>query len=133
MATVLLVDDDPAVVRLLLDTLQPEGFRLLSAGDGDAALRIARNERPDLLILDWTMPGLDGLEVCQALRAEVDPRLRDVPIVLLTAHTDPEDTAFSFAAGVTDYVTKPFRPAYIRSRVHAWLLRGRTDPGAHLP
>ena len=123
--TILLVDDDPDIVRLLTMTLRPEGFRLLSASDGNTALEIARAERPDLLLLDWNMPGRDGLEVCRTLRAEPDPRLRDVPVVLLTAQVGAEDTAAGFAAGVTDYVTKPFKPAHIRSRVHAWLLRKR--------
>jgi DNA-binding response OmpR family regulator len=97
----------------------------LSASDGDAALEIARAERPDLLLLDWNMPGRDGLEVCRTLRAESDPDLRNVPVVLLTAQAGAEDTAAGFAAGVTDYVTKPFTPAHIRARVHAWLLRSR--------
>jgi len=123
--TILLVDDDPDIVRLLTMTLRPEGFRLLSASDGDAALEIARAEKPDLLLLDWKMPGRDGLEVCRTLRAESDPRLRDVPVVLLTAQVGAEDTAAGFAAGVTDYVIKPFKPAHIRSRVRAWLLRKR--------
>jgi len=124
-ATILLVDDDPDIVRLLTMTLRPEGFRLLSASDGNAALEIARAECPDLLLLDWNIPGRDGLEVCRALRAEPDPRLRYVPVVLLTAQVGAEDTAAGFAAGVTDYVTKPFKPAHIRARVHAWLLRKR--------
>jgi CheY-like chemotaxis protein len=124
-ATILLVDDDPDILRLLTMTLRPEGFRLLSASDGDAALEIARAERPDLLLLDWNMPRRSGLEVCRALRGEPDPRLRDVPVVLLTAQAGAEDTAAGFAAGVTDYVTKPFKPAHIRSRVHTWLLRRR--------
>lgn len=123
--TILLVDDDPDIVRLLIMTLRPEGYRLLSASDGDAALEIARAERPDLLLLDWNMPGRDGLEVCRALRAESDPRLRNVPVVLLTAQVGAEATAAGFAAGVTDYVTKPFKPTHIRSRVHAWLQRSR--------
>ena len=124
-ATILLVDDDPDIVRLLTMTLRPEGYRLLSASDGNAALEIARAERPDLLLLDWNMPGRNGLEVCRALRAESDPDLRDVPVVLLTAQVEAEDTAAGFAAGVTDYVTKPFKPAHIRARVHTWLRRKR--------
>jgi CheY-like chemotaxis protein len=124
-ATILLVDDDPDILRLLTMTLRPEGFRLLSASDGNAALAIARAERPDLLLLDWNIPGRDGLDVCRALRAESDPGLSDVPVVLLTAEVEAEDTAVGFAAGVTDYVTKPFKPAHIRSRVHAWLGRKR--------
>jgi len=128
--TVLIVDDDPDIVRLLTMTLRSEGFRLLTASDGDAALAIARAERPDLLLLDWNMPGRDGLEVCRALRAEDDPGLRHVPIVLLTAQAREEDTAAGFAAGVTDYVTKPFKPAHVRARVHAWLMRSRPDAAA---
>jgi DNA-binding response OmpR family regulator len=121
----LLVDDDPDIVRLLTLTLRPEGYRLLSASDGNAALEIARAEHPDLLLLDWNMAGRNGLEVCRALRAESDPDLHKVPIVLLTAQVGAEDTAAGFAAGVTDYVTKPFKPAHIRSRVHTWLRRSR--------
>jgi CheY-like chemotaxis protein/phosphoribosyl 1,2-cyclic phosphodiesterase len=124
-ATILLVDDDPDIVRLLTMTLQSEGFRLLSASDGNAALEITRAERPDLLLLDWNMPGRNGLDVCRALRAEADPDLRNVPVVLLTAQVGAEDTAAGFAAGVTDYVTKPFKPAHIRARVHTWLRRKR--------
>src|SRR5262245_41818711 len=84
-ATVLIVDDDPDIVRLLTMTLQSEGFRLLSASDGNAALEIARTECPDLLLLDWNMPGRNGLDVCRVLRAEPDPELREVPVVLLNA------------------------------------------------
>ena len=124
-ATILLVDDDPDILRLLTMTLRPEGYRLLSATDGNAALEIARAERPDLLLLDWNMPGRNGLEVCRALRAESDADLHNVPVVLLTAQVGEEDTAVGFAAGVTDYVTKPFKPAYIRSRVQTWLRRKR--------
>jgi CheY-like chemotaxis protein/phosphoribosyl 1,2-cyclic phosphodiesterase len=127
-ATILLVDDDPDILRLLTMTLRPEGYRLLSASDGNAALEIARAEHPDLLLLDWNMPGRNGLEVCRVLRTESDPDLRNVPVVLLTAQVEAEDTATGFAAGVTDYVTKPFKPAHIRSRVHAWLRRKRAGP-----
>ena len=127
--TILLVDDDPDILRLLTLTLRPEGFRLLSASDGNAALAIARAERPDLLLLDWNIPGPSGLEVCRGLRAESDPHLRNVPVVLLTAQVGAEDTAAGFAAGVTDYVTKPFKPTHIRARIHAWLLRNRAGGG----
>ena len=128
-ATILLVDDDPDIVRLLTMTLRPEGYRLLSASDGNAALEIARAEHPDLLLLDWNMPGRNGLEVCRALRAESDPDLRNVPVVLLTAQVEAEDTAEGFAAGVTDYVTKPFKPTHIRARVHVWLRRKHAGKG----
>jgi len=123
-ATILIVDDDPDIVHLLKLTLGPEGFRLLSAGDGRSALAMARAEMPDLVLLDWQMPHPDGLDVCRALRADGDQRLRDLTIVLLTAQAEEEDMAAGFAAGVTDYMTKPFKPSHVVARVHAWLLRG---------
>ncbi|MGH8071997.1 MAG: response regulator [Candidatus Entotheonellia bacterium] len=126
-ATVLVVDDEPDIVGLLLATLEPEGYRLLSAHDGEAALRLARVERPSLILLDWRMPGKDGLEVCRTLRDDADPELRRVPVVLLTAQIGPENISAGFAAGVTDYLTKPFKPAHVRSRVRGWLLRSRQD------
>lgn len=125
--TILLVDDDPDILRLLTLTLRSEGFRLLTASDGETALAMARRESPDLVLLDRNLPGRDGLALCQALRAEPDLRLRDVPIVLLTGEAEPEDTASGFAAGATDYVIKPFKPTHVRARVQAWLLRRRAD------
>ena len=122
--TVLIVDDEPQVVRLLSRALQSAQFRLLSANDGETALRLARSERPDVIFLDWRMPGRDGLDVCRALRADEDPHLRTVPVVLLTALTSAEDTAAAFAAGATDYLTKPFEVAHVRARVREWLRRG---------
>jgi DNA-binding response OmpR family regulator len=122
---VLIVDDEPDIVQLLTMTLRPEGFRLVTASDGAAALDVARAERPDLLLLDWNMPGKNGLEVCRALRAEADRQLREMPVVLLTGQSEAEDTAAGFAAGVTDYMTKPFKPAHVVARVHTWLLRRR--------
>lgn len=124
--TILIADDDPTVVQLLTLTLQPEGFRLLTAGDGETALRIARAERPALILLDWQMPGADGMEVTRALRADTDPELRDVPVVLLTGQAGAENTAVGFESGVTDYLTKPFKPTHVRTRVRAWLLRRGT-------
>jgi DNA-binding response OmpR family regulator len=74
-------------------------------------------------VLDWMMPGLDGLQVCRALRADPDPRLAEVPVVLITGRSDATDTAAGFDAGVTDYLTKPFKPSVLLARLHAWLLR----------
>ncbi|HUG37937.1 MAG TPA: response regulator, partial [Candidatus Limnocylindrales bacterium] len=124
-STILLVDDDPEVLDLLTMTLQPDGYIVLSTTDGETALALARTQRPDLVLLDWSMPGRSGLDVCRALRADPDPRLRDVPVVMLTAQIHAEHTAAGFAAGVSDYVTKPFKPSHIRARVHAWLMRAR--------
>jgi len=107
--------------------LRPERYRLLSANDGNTALRIARAERPSLILTDWCMPGRDGLDVCRALRAETDQQLREVPVVLLTSQTDAEDIAAGFAAGATDYLGKPFTTTYVRSRVRGWLSRTRPE------
>jgi CheY-like chemotaxis protein len=121
---VLVADDEPDVLLLLTRTLRSERFDLITASDGEAALLLARMEFPDLILLDWHMPRLDGLAVARILRAESDPRLRDVPIVLITASANVEDIQAGFAAGVTDYLTKPFAPAHLRTRARAWLLRG---------
>ena len=121
--TILVADDDPTIVRLLTLALEQDGFRVVTASDGEAALHLARLEHPDLILLDWQMPSADGTEVTRRLRNEPDPALRDVPVVLITAQSGPENTAAGFAAGVTDYLTKPFRPAHVRARVQAWLLR----------
>jgi CheY-like chemotaxis protein len=123
---ILIADDDPTVIQLLTLALQPEGFQLLTAGDGETALRLARSERPALILLDWQMPGADGVEVTRALRADTSADLREVPIVLLTGKVGAEDTAIGFEAGVTDYLTKPFKPSHVRTRVRSWLLRRGT-------
>jgi DNA-binding response OmpR family regulator len=125
--TILVADDDPTMVRLLTLALQPDGFRVVTANDGKSALRVARREHPALILLDWEMPGADGIEVTRALRGEEDPTLRDVPVVLITAQSGDENTSAGFAAGVTDYLTKPFRAAHVRARVQAWLQRRRSD------
>ena len=80
-----------------------------------------------MILLDWQMPSADGMEVTRRLRNEPDRALSDVPVVLITAQSGPENTAAGFAAGVTDYLTKPFRPAHVRARVQAWLLRRRAE------
>jgi CheY-like chemotaxis protein/phosphoribosyl 1,2-cyclic phosphodiesterase len=128
-ATILVADDDPDVMAVITETLTDD-FRVLTAADGEAALELARAERPDVVVLDWMMPGLDGLAVCRALRADPDPRLADVPVVLITGRTDAGDTATGFAAGVTDYLTKPFKPSHLLARLQAWLLRSGSGRGA---
>ena len=118
---------DPVVVELLKATLRAETFQLYTATDGESALRIARAVRPSLILLDWLMPGLDGTQVTRALRADADPYFRDVPIVLLTAEAGATKTQEGFAAGATDYLTKPFKVPFVRARVRAWLERVGAD------
>ncbi len=121
--TILVADDDPTMVKLLTLALEPDGFRVVTASDGKSALEVARREHPALVLLDWQMPGADGIAVTRALRSDRDAALRDVPVVLITAQSGDDNTSAGFAAGVTDYLTKPFRPAHVRARVQAWLFR----------
>ena len=132
---VLIADDDPVVLELLKATLRSEAFRLYTATDGEAALRIARSVRPSLILLDWLMPGLDGTDVTRALRADSDAYFHEVPIVLITAEAGAAKTLEGFASGVTDYLTKPFKAPFVRARVRAWLERvgGDTVSGAESP
>jgi CheY-like chemotaxis protein/phosphoribosyl 1,2-cyclic phosphodiesterase len=121
--TVLVADDDPDVLAVLVETLAPEGYRVLTARNGNEALKLAREERPSIVVLDWMMPGQDGLSVCRALRQDSDPRLAEVPVVLITGRADAQDTEAGFNAGVTDYLTKPFRPTHLVARLQSWLIR----------
>jgi CheY-like chemotaxis protein len=126
-STVLIVDDDPDLVRVLETELHAEGVRVLTATTGEEALRLARQTHPTLILLDLNLPGIDGLAVCHLLRADPDPHLRTVAIVMLTGVKLHEtDLVAACRAGATDYLTKPVKPTLIRSRVRAWLLRTAT-------
>jgi DNA-binding response OmpR family regulator len=115
---VLVVDDDVKTVELVKLYLNRDGYRVLTAYDGLEALRLARESHPDLIVLDLMLPGLDGLEVCRALRAE-----SDVPIIMLTARTTDQDKLKGLDLGADDYVTKPFSPRELAARVRAVLRR----------
>ena len=116
---------DIDVMAVIIDTLEQEGYRLLTASDGETALRLARDARPDLVVLDWMMPGRDGLSVCRALRQDPDPKVASMPVVLITGRADAQDTAAGFEAGVTDYLTKPFKPTHLLARLQSWLIRSQ--------
>jgi DNA-binding response OmpR family regulator len=122
-ATILLVDDEEAVQKLLTYPLQQEGFRVLQAGDGDEALRRFEAEHVDLVVLDLMLPRLDGLEVCRRLRAQ-----STVPIIMLTARDDELDKVVGLELGADDYITKPFSIREFRSRVRALLRRAALPP-----
>jgi len=115
MAKVLIADDEPNMRRLVRLTLESGHFEILEAVDGDGALDVARRERPDLIFLDWTMPGVPGVEVCRRLRD--DPATTSVPIVMLTARSQPADRQIARAMGVDDYITKPFSPIALLEKV----------------
>ncbi len=123
---ILVVDDEPKVSRLARDYLEKHGFRVATAADGQAALTIARREKPDLIILDLMLPILDGREVCKTLRRE-----SDVPIIMLTALAEEVDQVTGLEIGADDYITKPFSPRALVARVRA-LLR-RTKGGVKPP
>jgi two-component system alkaline phosphatase synthesis response regulator PhoP len=117
--TILVVDDEPEIVRLVRDYLEHSGFAVVTAGDGPSALRAARMQRPDLVILDLGLPGIDGLDVTRALRHD-----GSVPIVMLTARGEESDKLVGLEMGADDYLTKPFSPKELVARVRAVLRRG---------
>jgi DNA-binding response OmpR family regulator len=121
---VLVVDDDPTVSDVVRRYLEREDFTVRLAGDGPAALDAYRAERPDLVVLDLMLPGIDGLEVCRRLRAQ-DPAL---PIVMLTALGEESDRVLGLEIGADDYVTKPFSPRELVLRVQSVLRRAAPAP-----
>jgi two-component system, OmpR family, alkaline phosphatase synthesis response regulator PhoP len=116
--TVLVVDDEPEIARLVRDYLQHGGFAVLSAADGETALELARTRQPDLVVLDLGLPGIDGLEVTRSLRHQ-----GGVPIIMLTAREDESDRLVGLELGADDYVAKPFSPKELVARVRAVLRR----------
>lgn len=117
---ILIAEDDPGAARILRQILQQIGYRVTVAEDGNQALRLLEEQGPpDLLLLDWMLPGVSGLEICHQARARWDP-LR-LPILMVTAKTDPESVYAAFDAGASDYVAKPFRGAELRARIAAHL------------
>ena len=119
---VLIVDDEKAIVDILEFNLQRDGYDTLKAYDGPEGLRMAREENPDLVLLDIMLPGMDGFEVCRTLRAEGN----DVPIVMITAREEETDKVFGLENGADDYVTKPFSMRELLARVKANMRRTLT-------
>jgi Response regulators consisting of a CheY-like receiver domain and a winged-helix DNA-binding domain len=119
---ILVVDDEPKIVRLARDYLEKNGFRVTTAADGQSALTIARREKPDLVILDLMLPHMDGREVCRILRRE-----SDVPIIMLTALSEEIDQVTGLEIGADDYITKPFSVRALVARVRALLRRTRGE------
>ena len=120
---ILLVEDEAALVTLLRYNLEREGFRLVDARDGEEALVLAKEERPDLVLLDWMLPLMSGLEVCRQLRRAAETR--DVPIIILTARGEEADKVRGLDSGADDYITKPFSPAELVARMRAVLRRAQ--------
>ncbi|AGL16908.1 response regulator transcription factor [Actinoplanes sp. N902-109] len=125
MARVLVVDDDPTVSDVVRRYLEQDGCEVRLAGDGHAALAAVAAERPDLVVLDLMMPGLDGLEVCRRLRA----RMPELPVVMLTALGEEDDRVAGLELGADDYVTKPFSPRELVLRIRSVLRRSAPAAG----
>jgi two-component system, OmpR family, phosphate regulon response regulator PhoB len=124
--TILLVEDEAALVALLRYNLEREGFAVLEAPDGDEALLQAREQKPDLILLDWMLPLVSGIEVCRQLRRH--PETRAIPIIMLTARGEEGDKLRGLDSGADDYVTKPFSPSELIARIRAVLRRARPAP-----
>src|ERR1700716_436530 len=124
---VLVVDDDAALAEMLGIVLRGEGFEPTFVSDGDKAVEVFRDSRPDLVLLDLMLPGSDGIDVCRQIRAE-----SGVPIVMLTAKTDTVDVVLSLESGADDYVVKPFKPKELVARIKARLRRTESEPAEDL-
>jgi len=125
MRTILVVDDEPKIVRIARDYLERAGFRVLTAGDGRAVVTTVRSVKPDLVVLDLALPEVDGLDVTRALRRE-----SAIPIIILTARADEADRLVGLELGADDYIVKPFSPKELVARVRAVLRRWDGARGA---
>lgn len=119
--TVLIVDDEKAVRQMVAFSLSREGFTVLEAGDATEARAQVADGRPQVILLDWMLPGISGLELARTLRK--DSLAREIPIIMLTARTEEEDKIRGLNVGADDYVTKPFSPRELIARIHAVLRR----------
>ncbi|MFM8320368.1 MAG: response regulator [Chloroflexota bacterium] len=121
MPTILIIEDEPELVRVLRSYLEQAGFSVISAGRGDSGLALWEQKRPDLLILDLNLPGMDGLDVARAIR-----RKADTPIIMLTARVEETDQLIGLELGADDYIAKPFSPRILTARVRALLRRSES-------
>lgn len=125
MTKILVIDDEPTIVSLVQAYLKPEGYEVFTATDGPSGLKAARAFKPDLVVLDVMLPGMDGLELLSRLRRE-----SQVYVILLTARTEETDKIVGLSVGADDYVTKPFSPRELVARVKAALRRLQTTPAS---
>ncbi|MFV9674943.1 MAG: response regulator transcription factor [Anaerolineales bacterium] len=118
MKKILVVDDEPKIIQLTQDYLENAGFSVISAGDGERALAVIQIEKPDLVVLDLGLPGMDGLDVCRSIR-----KTSNLPIIMLTARDEETDKLVGLELGADDYITKPFSPKELVARVRSVLRR----------
>lgn len=121
---VLVIDDEADIIELVRYNLEKEGFEVIGAGDGETGLSLAAGKKPDVIVVDLMLPGIDGFEVCRLLRA--DGRTSRIPTIILTAKTGESDRVVGLELGADDYVTKPFSPRELTARIKA-LLRRSSD------
>jgi two-component system phosphate regulon response regulator PhoB len=126
--SILIVEDESPLVELLRYNIEQTGFDALIATDGETALLLASEEEPDLIILDWMLPDISGIEVCRRLRA--DKGSKAVPIIMLTAKGEEQDKVSGLEAGADDYIVKPFSPSELIARINAVLRRSNPNIGA---
>jgi two-component system alkaline phosphatase synthesis response regulator PhoP len=125
MAKILVIDDEPSIVNLVTAYLKPEGYEVFTAADGNAGLKAAHAYKPDVIVLDLMLPGMDGIQVLSQLRRE-----SNVYVILLTAKTEETDKIIGLSVGADDYVTKPFSPRELVARIKAALRRLQSGTGA---
>ena len=125
MTKILIAEDDEEIRELLLFKLRNVGFDAYGVEDGEEALTMAESILPDVIVLDWMMPRMNGLDACAALRS--NPKFRALPIMLLTAKGQESDVERGFTAGADDYVVKPFSPRELVHRIEALLTRSRSS------
>lgn len=118
MKRILAVDDEPHILKLISFSLRSHGFDVIEASDGLSAVSVARDEHPDLILLDVMMPALDGYEACRRIKA--DPETAEIPIFMLTAKTQASEHEIGYAAGAHNYITKPFTPKDLVARVESF-------------
>lgn len=121
--TVLIVEDEVAIVTMLRYNLEREGYRVLATGDGEEAVTMVRDHRPDIIVLDWMLPGMTGIEVCKQLRW--DQNTKNIPIIMLSARGEEGDRIRGLDSGADDYMVKPFSPSELISRIQAVFRRIR--------
>lgn len=122
---ILVVDDDPDILTLVRYNLEKEGFKISTVESGEEAIEKTRKTKPDLLILDLMLPGMDGLEVCRLLKS--DASLKHIPVIMLTAKGEETDIVVGLELGADDYLTKPFSPKVLAARVRVLLRRGEAS------
>ena len=123
---ILIVEDEAAIATMLRYNLEKEGYRVCEAGDGEEALAVVSERKPDLIVLDWMLPSLSGIEVCRQLRRK--PATRELPIIMLTARGEEGDKIRGLNTGADDYMTKPFSVPELMARIRAMLRRSQPVP-----